>query len=145
MAASLTEQILARVAAVLKAGLPARTGLERYRGDAVGLSQLPCVVVRRAGTEHQESAFESDQVTTSFDLDCYTAAGEGTETAADALHIAAHAALTADAALGALGRYTLRCTGTESDTDRGETEFTRLVAHYQIDAWVLRADLTTPA
>lgn len=143
MASSVTEQILARVEAVLKAGLPARTGLERYRGDAIGLAQMPWVVIRRVGTTHQESAFESDQITTAFDIDCYTAAGEGTEAAADALHMAAHAALTADGALAALGRYTLRCTGTESDTDRGETEFTRLVAHYQIDSWVLQGDLST--
>ena len=83
------------------------------------------------------------QTTLSFALRCYVAASADTETAADALHLAAHALLIADLPLAAAGYSTLRCVATESDPDEFDTETTRLVAHYQIDAWSA-ADLSTP-
>lgn len=143
MAASAAECILDRAFAVLTAGLPSRTRVERYRGDAQGIADMPCIVLRRQETRHDQAAFENVQVSTDFEIDCYVAAGEGTETAADALHLAAHVLLMADAELAALGRNTLACTGTELETDRADYEATRLTARYTIDSWVLQADLST--
>lgn len=144
MSASRSETILARVAAVLLNATPARRAVFRYRGESFAPDELPAIVVHRISTEHQPGSFENDQVTTQFDLECLVAAGDGTETAADALHVAAHTVLQADAVLASLGKATLRCTGTDSDTDVADVEMTRLVAHYTIDAWVLQVDLSTP-
>jgi len=144
MSASRSETILARVSAALANATPARRAVYRYRGESFAPAELPAIVVRRVATTIDAASFDNDQVTTQFDLECLVAAGEGTETAADALHVAAHTVLQADAVLASLGKATLRCTGTDSDTDVADVEMTRLVAHYTIDAWVLQVDLSTP-
>ena len=141
MSATRTEQILARVAVVL-AALPGVT-VERYKGRALSAGDLPALIVAREGTQHDQSSFENVQTTAAFALRIYVTAGEGTETAADALHAAAHALLIADATLAGIGASTLRCVATESEPDELDAEYTRLVAHYQIDAWSA-ADLSTP-
>ena len=68
MAASITEQILARVTVALSAGLPSTARVERFRGDAYSIGETPCVVLRRIGTRNEIAAFENAQATSDFDL-----------------------------------------------------------------------------
>ena len=68
MAASSAEQILARAAVALAAGLPSTARVERFRGDAYSIGETPCVVLRRIGTRNEIAAFENAQATTEFDL-----------------------------------------------------------------------------
>lgn len=147
MAASLVSVLLAAVKAALWESTPAGRRVERARVASVAVADCPAISILRARVEHDRAAPENDQITVGFDL-LITAAGatpEAAEEAADALHVAAHAALLASTALTAMGRDTLRCTGTDVDADSLESAVVALTAHYQIDAWVLRADLTTPA
>ena len=64
MAASSAEQILARAAVALAAGLPSTARVERFRGDAYSIGETPCVVLRRIGTRNEIAAFENAQATT---------------------------------------------------------------------------------
>ncbi len=147
MAASVAEQILARVKAVLLNATSARRSVRRAPAGSLREADLPAIEIRRGGTEHQAASFENDQVTVGFEIDFLVSAAdtEGGETAADALHLEAHALLVADATLETAGKATLRLASTSGEPDQGETAFYRLTARYEIDAWVLRADLTTLA
>ena len=147
MAASLTEQILARALVVLTGATAAGTNVQRGRADGIASDALPALTLRRVGTVNQLATFEADQQSTAFDLviDVTAADQAAAESAADALHLAAHALLMADATLGTLGRYTLRCAGTDSEGEGADEDYYRITAHYEIDAWVLQADLATPA
>ena len=144
MSASVAEQILARIKAVLaQPGALPGVLVERYTGATFDINRLPAIIVARESTQHDQASFENVQNTLGFALRCYVAASADTETAADALHMDAHARLISDATLATLGASTLRCVATESDPDELDTEYTRLTAHYQIDAWSA-ADLSTP-
>ena len=143
MAASSAEQISPAPPWPRRRTPPQPPGRALFRGDAYSIGETPCVVLRRIGTRNEIAAFENAQATTEFDLECFVSAGEGTETAADALHLAAHAVLMADATLASLWPQHLACTGTECETDRMDREVTRLTAHYTIDSWVLQGDLST--
>lgn len=147
MAASLTEQILARALAVLTGTTAAGTNVQRGRADAIAADALPALTLRRVGTVHDAASLNADKIATAFTLvvDVSAADQAAAETAADALHLDAHAQLMADATLGTLGRYTLRCTGTDSEGEGADEDYYRITAHYEIDAWVRQGDITQPA
>lgn len=141
MAASVAEQILARVQAVLLNATPAGAHVERGRDDAFGDSELPAINIRRANTGHERLGDSGERVIVSFDLELHVATTGAWETAADALHMAAHAVLVADAPLAALGRG-LRCTGTDAQGDSADRVIGKLTARYQMQVFVRPGDLT---
>lgn len=138
MSASVVEQILARVAACLvAAGLAA----ERGRVDAFGDDELPAINVKRGATEHERLGDHGERLTVNFTLELFVAVADDWETAVDALHMAAHAALVADAPLAALGRG-LRCTTSDAQGDSADRELGKLGATYQLHVFVRPGDLT---
>ena len=143
MSASVVEQILARVAACLAA-----VGLSVYRGraDAFEDDELPALNVLRgnAPNEAQDVSGVTGRSTLDFDVEFYVRASAAVETAVDALHMTAHTALMDDAQLAALGKQSLRFIGTSVSQEPSDLQAARLTARYQIDAWVLQRDLTTP-
>ena len=66
--------------------------------------------------------------------------GAGWETAADALHMQAHALLLADATLAGKGRG-LRCIGTDVQDDSADQPAGRITARYQMQVFVSPGDL----
>lgn len=139
MSASVFELVLARVAAVLLAG-PTAAGpnVFRARADAFGAGELPAINVRRGGTSGEAlDVGNAEAHVLAFELACH-ARGSGWETAADALHMQAHALLAADATLAGLGRL-LRCTGTDAQNDSADQPAGTLTAGYELQIFV-RAD-----
>jgi len=141
MAASVAERVLARVQAVLLNATPAGAHVERGRDDAFGDSELPAINVRRADTTHERIGETGERVVVSFDLELNVATLGDWETAADALHMAAHAVLVVDTTLAALARG-LRCTGTDAQGDSADRVIGRLTARYQMQVFVRPGDLT---
>lgn len=138
MSASVVEQILARAALCLtSAGLV----VERGRVDAFGESELPAINLRRSGTNEDVIGANGGRLLVAFEIECHVAVTSGWETAADALHVQAHAALMSDAPLAALVRG-LRCAGTDVDGDRADREGGLLTARYQMQVFVRPGDLT---
>ena len=127
---SLTEQILAHLAAILIGATAAGTRVTRSRLDAFGIDELPAIDIRRTTSEFSARAQNLDHGIINFDL-VFICNGPDWETAADTLHLAAHARLYAFNEFAALGRG-LRCTGTDTQADSADTITGRLTAHYQI-------------
>jgi hypothetical protein len=139
MAASVVELILARVAAVLLAGSTAAgSRVYRARDDAFADDELPAIVIRRGATDGEVIGEAGERVRLEFTLAFHVA---GSETAADALHVAAHALLLADATLASRGRG-LRCLGTEIQTDAADQPVAKLTARYQMQVFIRPGDLT---
>ncbi|MDO9007224.1 MAG: hypothetical protein Q8S73_05370 [Deltaproteobacteria bacterium] len=142
MAASVFELILARVAAVLLAGSTAAgSNVFRARDDAFAATELPAINVRRASTSGEnEDVHDVELHQVAFTVDCM-ARGAGWETAADALHMQAHALLLADATLAGLGRH-LRCTGTDTQSDSADQPAGTLTASYEMQVFIHAASLS---
>lgn len=142
MSASVVEQILARVqVALLAAGISGLARVERARVDAFGAADLPALNIRRGGIDHERLGETGERLLVAFDLDHHVAVDDDWETAADALHMATHAALVADAPLAALGRG-LRCTGTDMQGDSADRVIGLLTARYQLQVFVRPGDFT---
>ena len=129
MTASVVEQVLARVHAVLQT-LPGLAGVARSRLPALEEDELPFASLRR---ESSAVSPESEQISrhlVNFEIDIFSS-GASWETSADALHCAIDAALSTDVPLAAIGHW-LTCTGT--DVQSADTEITagRLTARYEI-------------
>lgn len=141
MAASVFELILARVAALLLAG-PTDAGTNVYRGrdDAFEAAELPALNVRRALSAGDVIGNNGERHVFTFSVTCL-ARGAAWETAADALHMQAHALLVADSTLASKGRG-LRCTGTEPQDDSADQPAGRITATYQMQVLVRPGDLT---
>lgn len=141
MAASAHEAVLARAAAVLLgAGTAAGTRIERGRPAAYSPSETPAINVRRSTGQAQAFGRGADQAQLEFELDHYVR-GDDWETSADALHMAAHAALLADAALAALCKG-LRCATTNARAEAGDQTLGQLTATYQCQALLEPGALT---
>lgn len=145
MAASVIEQILARVKAVLLGATAAGQRVYRSRDDAFAVDELPAINIRRAGTTHDEQDLGNSvfRVAVEFTLEIHVAQAADPETAADAIHQAAHAALLADATLLTYGKASLTCTGTDLQTGTADRLATLLSAQYQLYAWAQHDNLTT--
>lgn len=140
MAASVFELILARVAAVLLSATAAGSNVYRARDDAFAQDELPAINVRRGDTEGDVIGAGGERHVISFTL-AFHARGAGWETAADALHMQAHALLMADATLAGKGRG-LRCTGSETQDDSADQPAGRLTARYQMQVFIRPGDLS---
>jgi hypothetical protein len=145
MSASVVEQILARVKAVLLGTTAAGNNLWRRRPTALDDGDLPAIVILRGRSDDAGGDIGNtiQQLDIDFTLECLVVANEAAETNADALHLQAHQLLMADAQLQQLGKATLRCTSTETETDAADIEAARLTAQYRISAFTAMADLTT--
>lgn len=141
MAASVVEQILARVKAVLLDATDAADRVERGRVDAVAVDDQPTLNIRRIGSNEDPLGDRGGRVLATWDIENLVAADDNWETAADALHMQAHAALAADTTLAALGRG-LRCSGTDAQGEGGERVIGKLTAHYQMQVFIRPGDLT---
>lgn len=141
MAASVVEQILARVKAALLNATDAAGRVERGRPDAVAIDDQPTLNIRRVGSNEDPMGDRGGRVLATWDIECLVAVDEDWETASDALHMQAHAVLAADATLAALGRG-LRCSGTDAQGDSAERVIGRLTAHYQMQVFIRPGDLT---
>lgn len=138
MSASVVEQILARVADCLAAA-----GLTVFRGraDAFEDGELPALNVRRGNATEEPVGTHGTRLVVQWEIRHHVAVASGWETAADALHMQAHAALAADAPLAALGRG-LRCVSTDVNDDSADRELGTLVALYQMQVFVRPGDFT---
>lgn len=138
---SVAELILSRVLAALLTATDAGPRVARAREDAYGEDELPAINIRRAETSHDVLGASGDKVVVAFDLEL-TVRGAGYETAADALHMQAHAILNADAVLASKGRG-LRCLSTSIETVSTDQPVARLTARYQMQVFVRPGDLAT--
>jgi hypothetical protein len=140
MAASVFELILARVAALLLSATAAGSNVYRARDDAFKADELPAINIRRVDTAGDVLGNSGERHVVSFTVACM-ARGAAWETAADALHMQAHALLLADSTLAGKGRG-LRCTGTETQDDSADQPAGRITARYQMQVFVRPGDLS---
>jgi len=141
MAASVVEQILARVKTALTNTTDAGTRVERNRVDAVAVDALATLNILRTSSNEEPLGDRGGRVTAAWDIECLVAVSDAWETAADALHMQVHAVLAADTTLATLGRG-LRCSGTDAQGDSGERVIGKLTAHYQMQVFIRPGDLT---
>jgi hypothetical protein len=106
-------------------------------GDEASPEDCPLVVLRRRGSRRApDSPIGRDYHQQGFELQCCVAAADW-EAAADALHARAHAALTANPDLSAMG---LQLEATEPDARSGAVTVGKLQAFYTLTP-VLSTDL----
>lgn len=141
MAASVVEQILARVKVALLDTTDAAERVERGRVDAVAVDDQPTLNILRLGSNEEPQGDRGGKLSATWDIEHLVAVSDDWETAADALHMQVHAVLAADTALAALGRG-LRCSGTDAQGDGAERVIGRLTAHYQMQVFIRPGDLT---
>jgi hypothetical protein len=141
MATSVIENILARVKAALLGATSAGGSVFRGRADAFADDELPGINVRRAASAKDSVGENGARILVAWDIEHHVAVTDNWETAADALHMAVHAVLAADAPLAALGRG-LRCTGTDAEGDSADRVVGRLTARYQMQVFIRPGDLT---
>lgn len=143
MAASLHEQIVARVKAVLLTSSTA-AGARVHRGRKDGFSddELPALNVMRRDGDIGAHARGVNNMLVQFSVECLVDAtpvppgtGDDWETAADALHMQVHVALEGDSQLALLGGG-LRCTATQMEGDHADRMVGRLTAQYQMQVLV---------
>lgn len=141
MAASVAEQILARVQAAL-AGAATAAGSHVYleMDDALGDGVSHAIVIKREDTAGEMDFTGAQIETVSWAVE-HHASGANPATLADALHMQVHAALWADATLATIGKG-LRCTGTECETETRDRAMAKLTAHYRMKVFVRPGDLT---
>ena len=141
MAASVIEQILARVAAALTGTTGAGANVYRGRADAFADDEIPALNIRRASSSEDSIGETGARIVATFDIEHHIDDLADWETAADALHMQVHAVLAADTQLAALG-HGLRCTGSDAQSDSADRVVGRLVTHYQMQVFVRPHDLT---
>ena len=139
MSASAFETLLARVHTVLLASL-AGTQVERGRQDAFGKDEVPAVNLLRGETNDQPFGAGAVDNFASFSLE-FWARGATWETALDALHMAAHAALLSDSQIAGLCRG-LFCLGTDVAGDSADDYLGHLTARYHAHLIVRHVDYT---
>ncbi len=144
MAASVVEQILARVAAALAGATDAGARVYRGRADAFDTEEIPALNLRRASSSTETVGNNGARMLVEFDIEHIVDDNNAAwETAADALHMQVHGVLANDAPLATLGRG-LRCTGTDAQGDSADRVIGRLTASYQMQVFVRPGDLTRP-
>lgn len=138
---SLHEQTLARVRLVLLAAeTDAEDRVERGRTDTPAIDDVPNINVRRGPGAVEPFADQIDATAVEFIVD-HWASGAEWETAADALHMQAHAAIAADSGLAALVSG-LRCISTDTQGAAASVPLGRVTATYRAQALVSQRDLT---
>lgn len=137
---SIAEQILDRVHDLLIDAAVAGANIFRQRTDPLGDDELPGIKIMRGPDDISHRARNVDHHRFEFSL-AHLVAGANVETQADALHMASHAALFADAPLAALG-VDLRCVGTDTLQDDADVDAYRLTARYQIQFLTRPGDQT---
>jgi hypothetical protein len=140
MAASIIEQVLARVQAALLGATAAGARVERGRVDALGLGEVPALIVRRSRTDSTPHARGLDHQLITFEVDIEVR-GADWETQADALHVDVDTVLVNDPALAQLAQG-LYCTGTDATAEAGDETAGRITARYQAQTLTRRGDLT---
>lgn len=141
MAASVVENILARIATVLTGATSAGTNVYRGRADAFANTEIPALNIRRASSSAEPIGAKGERIMVGFDIEHFVDDSANWETTSDALHMAVHSLLAADATLALLG-HGLRCTGTDAQSDSADRVVGRLMAHYQMQVFVRPHDLT---
>lgn len=136
---SVTEAILARVAAALINMSDAGARVYRHRLDSFEESELPALNVVRSEDTHDPLGSNGDRVMVNFEIECL-AIGANWETIVDALHIQAHTALLADTPLASLGRG-LRYLGSVAEGASADQVVGKLSARYQMQVFVRPGDL----
>ena len=142
MSASVCEQILARVHAVLIAADIVGDRIFRNRTDALGDDEIPGIKILRGSSESMSHGRDVERTQFEFSLECIVGSAN-VETVSDALHVAAHAALMRDPDLARLG-VGLRCISTESFPDGASIDANRLAARYQIHFLTRAGDMSRP-
>lgn len=140
MSASVMEKILSCVASVLSASLPVGTSIDRDRTIPYAQDEHPAVNVKRLPTGSTRHAENLIHTLAEFEIDFHTVVAP-VGTSADALHMAAHAALAASSALNSLGRG-LVCVSSDFASDEAEFSAGRITARYQIQFLTRPGDLT---
>lgn len=140
MAASVFEMILARVQALLLGATAAGVHVYLAREDAFGADELPAINLRRENSNGDVIGNNGERHVITFALEIHVD-GADPETQADALHMAAHALLLADATLASRGRG-LRLTATETLPASADRTVARLTARYQMQVFTRPGDLT---
>lgn len=143
MSTSVIEQILARVAAALTGTTAAQANVFRGREDALADDEIPGLNIRRAPHSEDGIGQNGSRLFVDFDVEHFVDDTAAWETAADALHMQVHGALSADTQLAALGRG-LRCTGTDPQGDSADRVVGKLTARYRMQVLVRPGDLTQP-
>jgi len=138
--ASVTEAILARVAAALINASSAGPRVYRHRLDAFESSELPALNVIRREDGLDPLGSNVERVLVNFEIECL-AIGANWETVVDALHTQAHTALLADAPLSLLGRG-LRYLGSVTEGAAIDQVVGKLTARYQMQVVVRPGDIT---
>lgn len=141
MAASVIEQILARVAAALTSTTGAGANVFRGRADAFADDEIPALNIRRADSSEESIGATGSRIVARFDIEHHIDDLADWETAVDALHMQVHSLLAADTQLAALG-HGLRCIGTDGQSDSADRVVGRLIAHYQMQVFTRPGDLT---
>lgn len=137
MPASVTEQMLSHVQAVLTDTTAAADNVFRGRVDALGEDEVPGLNIVRGNVSHE--AFGAGVVRLSINWTIeHTVCGADAETLADALHVEVDARLQADPQFAA----GLLCVATDYVGDAADQPVGRLTAHYQLQILVRRNDLT---
>lgn len=142
MAASAVQQILARIGAALLGATPAGARVDADRVDAYSRDEMPALNVVRLDPEYRAAGHDIDEITVRAAIQCYVR-GAAWRADADALHMAVHAALFADAVLHTPARA-LRCVSSTVQADPGDLAAGVLIAEYTARVIVARDDHTTP-
>ncbi len=140
---SIHEQLLAEVKVALLGATDAAQSVARGRVDPFGPDECPAINVRRAAGQFEPAGQGRlglvDSGLMEFELEIFVR-GDDWETAADAIHMQANAALMADgSSIFSIVRG-LRCIRTEPYADAGDETIGRLRVTYQAKAMVFVAN-----
>lgn len=142
MPASLREQLLARVAAVLTSAAPGGAGVFRAREVSITRDMCPAITVLYRGapmTERRGPA--ADQHHIDFDVAIFVR-GDPWDTAADAVDVPMHQALMADGQLRAMG-FELYRRGDDVEAEEADLTAGCLIVHYQATYMTSARDISS--
>lgn len=141
MAASLREQLLARVAAVLTVAAPGGAAVFRAREVSIARDICPAITVLYRGsplTERRGPAADQHQI--DFDLAIFVR-GDPWDTAADLIDVPAHQALMADAQLRSQG-YEIYRSGDDVEAEEADRTAGCLIVHYRATFFASARDIS---
>ena len=127
--ATTLQQVLERLDLVLKASVPAGTGVWRDRTDAQSLAEAPSINVLAREASVEPYSGEMDRHDVLVDLRIYVRADIGTPPA-EVLHLAVHAAIVRDPQLAALCE-SRRLVEYSFDRAEADTSVTHKTARYR--------------
>lgn len=141
MAASLREQLLARVATVLMGATPAGASVFRAREVSIARDVCPAITILYRGTPMTERRGQAaDQHHVDFDIAIFVR-GDPWDTAADAIDVPTHQLLMADPQLRALGMELVR-RGDDVEAEEADRTAGCLIAHYRATFFTSARDLS---